>query len=56
MNLSEIGLTPKNFTQASLAVLRQCRSLKTISIGQEDRDRLAAPDFWKKFDVGEFKP
>ena len=56
MNLSEISLTPKNFTPDGLEVLRQCKSLKTIVIGQEDRDRLAAQDFWKKFDAGEFKP
>jgi hypothetical protein len=56
MNLSELSLTPKNFTQESLEVLRQCKSLKTIVIGQEEHDRLAAQDFWKKLDAGEFKP
>jgi hypothetical protein len=56
MNLSEISLTPKNFTKDRLEVLRQCKSLKTIVIGPKVPDRFAAQDFWKKFDAGEFKP
>lgn len=56
MKLSEIYLTPKNFTKDGLEVLRQCKTLKTIVIGYKGSDRLAAQDFWKKFDAGEFKP
>jgi Leucine-rich repeat (LRR) protein len=56
MNLTEISLTPKNFTKEQLEVLRQCKSLKTIVIGLKGPDRLAAQDFWKQFDAGEFKP
>jgi hypothetical protein len=55
MNLSEISLTPKNFTRETLEVLRECKSLKTIVIGLKGSDRLAAQDFWKKCDAGEFK-
>ncbi len=56
MNLSEIHLTPKNFPKDSLEVIRPCKSLKTIVIGPKDSDKLAAPEFWKKVDAGEFKP
>lgn len=56
MKLSEIYLTPKNFTKDGLEVLRRCKTLKTIVIGYKPEDRLVAPDFWKKFDAGEFKP
>jgi hypothetical protein len=56
MKLTEIGFTPKNVTTEQLEVLRQCKSLKTIVIGLKGPDRLAAQDFWKKFDAGEFKP
>jgi hypothetical protein len=56
MNLSEVRLTPKNFSKEKLEVIRQCKSLKTIVIGLKGSDRLAAEDFWKKFDAGEFKP
>ena len=33
MNLTEISLTPKNFTKEMLEVIRPCKSLKTIVIG-----------------------
>jgi Leucine-rich repeat (LRR) protein len=56
MNLTEISLTPTNFTKDKLEVLRQCKSLKTIVTGTKATDRLAAQDFWKKIDAGEFKP
>ncbi len=56
MNLSEIFLTPKNFTKDGLEAIRQCKTLKTIVIGYKGSDRLAAQDFWKKLDAGEFKP
>ena len=56
MNLSEIRLTPQNFTKDSLEVLRECKSLKTIIVGEKASDVLAAQDFWKKVDAGEFKP
>ena len=56
MSLSEIQLTPKNFTKDRLEVVRQCKSLKTLVIGRKSTDLLAAPDFWKQFDAGEFKP
>jgi hypothetical protein len=56
MNLSEIRLTPKSFTKDSLEALRQCKSLKTVIIGEKAVDVLAAQDFWKKVDAGEFNP
>jgi hypothetical protein len=51
-----LSLTPKHFTKERLEVLRQCKSLKTIVIGLKGPDRLAAQDFWKESDAGEFKP
>src|SRR5262249_38613665 len=55
MGLLEISLTPKSFTKDKLKVLRECKSLKTIVVGSKAPDRLAAPDFWKKVDAGEFQ-
>ncbi len=56
MNLSEIRLTPANFAKDSLEVIRQCQGLKKIIVGEKPSDVLAAQDFWRKFDVGEFAP
>jgi hypothetical protein len=56
MNLTEIRLTPTNFTRDNLEALRQCKSLKTIVTGSKASDTFAAQDFWKKVDAGEFKP
>jgi hypothetical protein len=56
INLTEISLTPRQFTKDQLEILRQCKSLKTIVIGVKGPDRLTAQDFWKKVDAGEFKP
>jgi hypothetical protein len=56
MSLTEIRLSPKNFTKESLEVLRPCKSLKKIIIGEKGTDTLAAKDFWRMVDAGEFKP
>ncbi len=56
ISLSELFLTPKNFTPDNLEALRQCKTLKTIVIGYHPSERLSATDFWKKFDAGELKP
>lgn len=55
MSLSELYLTPKNFTRDNLEALRKSKTLKTIVIGYHPSERLAATDFWKKFDAGEIK-
>jgi hypothetical protein len=56
MPLTEIRLSPKNFTKDNLEVLRQSKSLKTVVIGEKAADALAAKEFWKLVDAGEFKP
>jgi len=54
MNLSEIQLTPRNFTTESLEVLRQCKSLKDHRHWvSKDTDRLAVQGLsGREFDVG----
>jgi hypothetical protein len=54
--LKDIGLAPANFTNDSLAVLRQCKTLQTVIVGLRGQDQYTARDFWQKFDAGEFKP
>ena len=57
MNLTEIRLSPGNFTKDSLEVLRTCKSLKNVVVGEKASDILkGAQDFWKKVDAGEFPP
>jgi hypothetical protein len=53
MNLESIVFTPKNITKG-LDVIRQMRSLKTIGIGSDARDKSPPAEFWKKYDAGEF--
>ena len=55
MPLTDIALTPASFTSESLAVLRSCKTLRTITIGTGGQDRYAAAEFWKKLDAGEIK-
>ena len=56
MNLTEIRLSPRNFAKDNVEVLRACKSLKTVIVGEKASDVLKVEDFWKKFDAGEFKP
>jgi Leucine-rich repeat (LRR) protein len=56
MNLTEIRLSPGNFTKDNVEILRACKNLKTVIVGEKASDILTAQDFWKKFDAGEFKP
>jgi len=56
MNLTEIRFAPRNFTKDHLEVLRACKSLKTVIVGEKASDILTAQNFWKKFDAGDFKP
>jgi hypothetical protein len=53
MNLTTIEFTPKKITKG-LDVIRQMKSLKTIGVSCEDRDRFPPDEFWKKYDAGEF--
>jgi Leucine-rich repeat (LRR) protein len=56
MNLTEVRLSPTSFTRDNLQTLRACKRLKTVIVGEKASDILAAQDFWKKVDEGEFKP
>ncbi|MGD0040204.1 MAG: hypothetical protein ABSE84_07300 [Isosphaeraceae bacterium] len=53
MNLALITFTPKNITKG-LGVIRRMKSLKTIGVGYEGKDQFPPPEFWKKYDAGEF--
>jgi len=53
LKLTEVRLTPKNITKG-MAVLRQMKSLKTISIGDAEQHKFAANEFWRKYDAGDF--
>ena len=52
LNLVEIDFVPRTITQG-MDVLRQMKSLKAIRV--RGGPRLAAEDFWKRYDAGEFK-
>jgi len=56
MNLTEIRLSPRNFSNDNLEVLRGCKNLKTVIVGEKASDVLTAQAFWKRFDAGDFKP
>jgi tetratricopeptide (TPR) repeat protein len=49
--LEEINLTPKFIRKESLDVLRQMKSLKTIS---DSMKSYTSAEFWRKYDAGEF--
>jgi len=53
MNLAMVLFTPKSVTKG-LDVIRQMKSLKTIGLRWEDKDKFPAAEFWKKYDAGEF--
>jgi serine/threonine protein kinase len=52
--LTEIMLNPRANTRGMNA-LRQMKSLKTIAIGWEAKQKLSPAEFWRKYDAGEFK-
>jgi hypothetical protein len=52
MPLEDIRLTPKNITKG-LDILRDMKSLKTI--GVDWNQSWPAPEFWERYDKGEFK-
>jgi len=54
MNLRKLVFTPKNITKG-FEVIRRMKSLEKIGIAH-DQEPLAANEFWKKFDTGEFNP
>jgi Leucine-rich repeat (LRR) protein len=56
MNLTEIRLSPRNFAKDNVEVLRACKTLKTVIVGEKASEVLKVEDFWKKFDAGELQP
>jgi len=52
MNLTEIALTP-SYIYRGIDVLRRMKSLQTI--GTSDKGKFPAQEFWKRYDIGEFK-
>ena len=53
MNLTLIRLTPKNVTKG-IEIIRQMKSLKTISTAWDEKTQFTPDEFWKKYDAGEF--
>jgi hypothetical protein len=53
VNLTVTIFTPKNITRG-LDVIRRMKSLKTIGISHDDKNRFPPAEFWKKYDAGEF--
>lgn len=53
MALTQVFLTPKNITKG-INVLRQMKSLKTIGLSFDDKDKYTPAEFWKKYDAGGF--
>lgn len=54
MNLTEIMFTPGQITRG-IEVLRKMKSLKTIAIGWNAKERFSPEEFWAKYDKGDFK-
>jgi Leucine-rich repeat (LRR) protein len=52
MQLTAICLTPKQI-RTDMEVIRRMKSLKTIGL-DSDREKVAADEFWKQYDAGEF--
>jgi Leucine-rich repeat (LRR) protein len=53
MGLTNLRITPKNITRG-WDVVRQMKTLKTISIGGAQNQQFQPAEFWKKYDAGEF--
>jgi formylglycine-generating enzyme required for sulfatase activity/serine/threonine protein kinase/Leucine-rich repeat (LRR) protein len=53
MLLTTLRFTPQNITKG-LDVIRQMKSLNTVGISGEPKDRFPPDEFWKKYDAGEF--
>jgi hypothetical protein len=53
MNLTEIAFIPKNITKG-IDLVRQMKSLKTVTVNYRREDVFPAAEFWKKYDAGEF--
>jgi hypothetical protein len=53
LNLTEIRLSPKHITKG-MDVLRQMKSLKTISLSDLEQHRFSVSEFWKKYEAGDF--
>jgi serine/threonine protein kinase len=51
MNLQEVTMTPKNI-ETGMEILREMKSLQTI--GTSGERKLAAAEFWRRYDAGEF--
>jgi hypothetical protein len=37
-----------------MGVILQMKSLKTVGIGWEDKNKFPSAEFWKRYDAGEF--
>ncbi len=53
MPLTGLTLTPRNIRKG-LDVLREMKTLKTIDVGDQPKDRLTSEQFWQKYEAGEF--
>ena len=53
MNLTTITFTPKNITKG-IDAIRNMKSLKSIELSMEDKDKFPPAEFWKKYEAGEF--
>ncbi|MGA2031345.1 MAG: hypothetical protein ABSG68_03745, partial [Thermoguttaceae bacterium] len=53
MNLTALCFTPRNVTKG-IDLIRQMKSLKTITVSYGQADVFPSDEFWKKYDAGEF--
>ena len=54
MSLVAVSVTPKTLPRSSMDLLRRMKSLTTILAVYDFQSTLAAEEFWKWFDMGEF--
>jgi hypothetical protein len=54
MSLTEVWIDPR-LSNEELDVLRKMKSLKIIVYGKNPGENAPAPQFWKRYDIGEFK-
>jgi serine/threonine protein kinase len=54
IELDNLIFTPATI-QSGLDAIRQMKSLKSIGIGWDDKNKFTPDQFWKKYDAGEFK-
>jgi hypothetical protein len=54
MSLTALSFTPKNITKG-VDIIRSMKTLKTMGLSWDAQNQILPAEFWKKYDVGDFK-